>query len=168
MRMLPALTLGMALAGCTADVSTGPGKQVTADALVPAAIFVEKCVYFTKDGVRIAGSEDCERNALGIDISFADRATIEVQGVIAPIESPAGITGVRVMVDPTTGEVTDMKWMQGTRVTSQSALADPPPGSTGFDLRARKITDARWIGGGAIAVPKDANDAHYFVPPPNT
>lgn len=166
MRRLSALVLGMALAGCTADTPTEQGSIPAAFAPFPAPQPGEKCVYFTEDGEKILFSDDCEPGAFGLDISFAGKATIRAAPIGGTFFSPAGITGLRTMIDPATGEITDMRFLQGTRVLSQSVLPPLAAGSKAFDLEARKITDARWIGGGAITVPKDANDVHYFVAPP--
>lgn len=163
-RLVAALTLGIGLSGCTADGPTAVDRGIAAHAIVPAALLMDKCVYSTKDDVRIADSEDCEPNAFGLDVSFVGTATIKVGALVRSFDSPAGITGLRTMIDLPTGEITDMQWMQGTRVLSQSVFPPLAFGSKEFDVKARKIIDARWIGGGRISVPKDANDFHYFVP----
>ena len=166
MRRFSALILGTALAGCTADMPTEQSRFPAAFAPFPAPQPGEKCVYFTEDGEKIPFSDDCEPNAFGLDISFVGEATIRAAPVGGTFSSPRGITGLRTMIDPATGGITDMHFLQGTRVLSQSVLPPFAAGQPAFDLEAKKITDARWIGGGAISVPKHANDIHYFVAPP--
>ena len=61
------------------------------------------------------------------------------------------------------GALTNLQWKQGTRTIGTSVLPSEAAGTTDFDVYVQRFTDVRWLGGAKIAIPKDANDLHYFV-----
>jgi hypothetical protein len=166
MRGLASILMIAALSAC-ADTPLTPGPQpedpdVGFMTTIPTG---PPCVYFTVDGVEIPGPTECGDTAFGIDISFGGGpATIDFPGV-GPIETPRGITGVRVSFEgpgPDHGRINNLQWKQGTRTIPQSVLPSSANGSLTFDIDVRKFTDVRWIGGGKIDIPANANDLHLF------